>query len=90
MTPNETATAFREELVSVFERAEYPVTDPMELIPVLPDGAATTFEAGDVELGAMDVGMGYADYQEYPYEDVDGLVDDLMRGLQEDDVFETA
>jgi hypothetical protein len=89
MTPSEKATAFREQLRSVFERAEYPVTDPMELIPVLPDGAATTFEAGDVELGAMDVGMGYAEYQEYPYEDVEGLVDDLMRGLRDDEVFES-
>ena len=89
MTPSETEAAFREQLIAVFERADYPVTDPMELIPALPDGASTTFEAEDVELGAMDIGMGYAEYQEYPYDNAEGLVDDLMRGLREDDVFES-
>jgi hypothetical protein len=76
------------QLTDVFERASYPVVEPFELIPVLPDGPATTFEAGDVSLGAMELGMGYADYQDYPYDDVDSLVEDLMTGLQEEGVFE--
>lgn len=76
----------RQQLVAVFSEAQYPVTEPFELIPVLPDGAETTFEAGDVVLGAMDIGMGYAEYQEYPYQSVEELVDDLMTGLRDDDV----
>jgi len=32
----------RQQLIAVFEAAQYPLTDPFELIPVLPDGAATT------------------------------------------------
>jgi len=54
---------------------------------VLPDGAATTFEAGDVTIGAMELGMEYADYQEYPYDSVEPLVDDILRGLREDGRF---
>jgi len=77
----------RRQLTEVFGAASYPVTDPFELIPVLPDGAATTFEAGDVTIGAMELGMEYADYQEYPYESVEALVDDLMAGLRAEDVF---
>ena len=77
----------RRQLTEVFGAASYPVTDPFELIPVLPDGAATTFEAGDVTIGAMELGMEYADYQEYPYESVEPLVDDLMAGLRAEDVF---
>jgi len=77
----------RRQLTEVFGAAEYPVTDPFELIPVLPNGAATTFEAGDVTIGAMELGMEYADYQEYPYEHVEALVDDLMTGLREDGRF---
>ena len=77
----------RQQLIDVFATAEYPVTEPFELIPVLPDGAATTFEAGGVTLGAMDIGMGYAEYQEYPYQTVEALVDDLMAGLSDDGVF---
>jgi len=85
MTPPE--AEMRRQLTEVFGAASYPVTDPFELIPVLPDGAATTFEAGDVTIGAMELGMEYADYQEYPYESVEALVDDLMAGLRAEDVF---
>lgn len=88
MTVTDPADEMRQQLRDVFGRAEYPLTDPFELIPVLPNGAATTFEAGDVSIGAMDLGMGYAEYQEYPYEDVDGLVDDLLRGMRDDNCFE--
>jgi len=83
-----TEAEIRRQLIEVFGAASYPVTDPFELIPVLPDGAATTFEAGDVTLGAMEIGMEYADYQEYPYESVEALVDDLMAGLHAEGVFE--
>jgi len=86
MTPPE--AEIRRQLTEVFDAAEYPVTDPFELIPVLPDGAATTFEAGDVTIGAMELGMEYADYQEYPYDSVEPLVEDLMTGLRANDVFE--
>jgi hypothetical protein len=84
----DTATELREELESVFTRADYPVEDPMELVPVLPDGPATTFEAGDVSVGVMDFGAEYADYQEYPHESADALVDDLMTGFREEGLFD--
>jgi len=80
-------TAIRRQLLTVFEAAEYPVAEPFELIPILPDGAATTFETHDIELSAVDIGMGYAEYQEYPYQNAENLVDDLMTGLKEDNVF---
>ncbi len=88
MSTSSVSTELRRQLTTVFGRASYPVEDPFELIPVLPDGAATTFEAGDVTLGAMELGMEYAEYQDYPYENVDSLVDDLMCGLRNDGVFE--
>ena len=75
------------QLLEVFGQAKYPITDPVELIPVLPDGAATTFQADGVTLGAMELGIEYAEYQDYPYEDVNSLVADLMTGLRDDDVF---
>ena len=88
MTATDQLDEMRQQLRDVFGQAEYPLTDTFELIPVLPNGAATTFEAGDVTIGAMDLGMGYAEYQEYPYEDVDSLVDDLLRGMKDDNCFE--
>lgn len=80
-------TQIRNQLIEVFSNADYPIAEPFELIPALPDGAATTFEAADIELGAMDIGMGYAEYQEYPYRDAESLVDDLMQGLHDDNIF---
>jgi hypothetical protein len=72
----------REQFRTTFSRAEYPVTDPFELIPVLPDGPATEFRAGEVVVPAVELGMTYGDYQEFPYESVDMLVDDLITGLK--------
>lgn len=88
MPDSDPEAMMRQQLINVFGDAEYPVVEPFELIPVLPDGAETTFEAGDVTLGAMDIGMGYAEYQDYPYETVESLVDDLMTGLRDDNIFQ--
>lgn len=84
----DTADELREELKAVFNAADYPVEDPMELTSVLPDGPSTTFEAGDVSIGVMDFGAKYADYQDYPYESSEALIDDLMAGFREEGLFD--
>lgn len=84
----DTAEQLRAELEEVFSRAEYPVEEPMELVPVLPDGPSTTFEAGEISVGVMDLGAEYAEYQDYPYETADALVDDLMHGFREEGLFD--
>lgn len=86
--PSETAEKFRQELEETFSSADYPVDGPMELVPALPDGPSTTFEADDVTVEVMDLGMEYAEYQEYPYETAADLVDDLMHGFREEGLFE--
>lgn len=88
MTSSTTEEAMQDELLAVFGEASYPLTEPFELIPVLPDGPATTFDAGNVSIGAMELGMDYAEYQEYPYEDAEALVDDLMTGLRDEGVLD--
>jgi Uncharacterized protein conserved in archaea len=87
MTSNE-AEMLRQELEAVFTAADFPVEDPMELVPVLPDGPATTFEAGDVTVAVMDLGATYGEYQDYPYETATDLIDDLMTGFHEEGLFE--
>lgn len=73
--------SLRRQFTETFDHAAYPLTDPFELIPLLPDGAATEFRAGPVVVPAIDLGLTYGQYQQYPYEDVDALVDDLIAGL---------
>lgn len=84
----DTAEQLQEELTEVFSRAEYPVEEPMELVPALPDGPSTTFEAGEVRVGVMELGGEYAEYQDYPYETVDELVADLMDGFRSEGLFD--
>ena len=85
---SDTAERLRKELEEVFNDADFPVDGPMELVPALPDGPGTTFEAGDVSIKVMDLGTTYADYQDYPYETAGELVDDLMHGFREEGLFE--
>jgi len=76
----------RRQFTEVFGQAEYPLTDPFDLIPHLPDGAETEFRAGDVVVPAIDLGLAYGEYQEYPYASVDALVEDLIAALEAEDV----
>lgn len=72
----------REQLTAAFEGADYPVNNQMDLVPALPNGPATRFEAGDVNLTAMDLATKLGGYQDFPYENVEELVDDVMDGLR--------
>jgi len=72
----------RTQLTEAFEDADYPVSSQMDLVPALPDGPGTTFESGDVSFTAMELGTKAAGEQEFPYESVDALVDDIIEGLE--------
>ena len=75
---------FREQFHEIFGKASYPVESPFDLIPHLPKGPFTSFESGSIEIPAIDLGMVYGEYQEYPYETVEDLVDDLIMALEKE------
>jgi hypothetical protein len=77
----------REQFTEAFEGADYPVSNQMDLVPALPQGPGTKFEAGDVSLTAMEMAAKLGDEQEFPYDDVETLVDDIIEGLQNQGVF---
>jgi hypothetical protein len=73
----------RQQFVTAFEGADYPVTSAMDLVPALPDGPATTFESGEFSMTAMELNSQISGSEtEFPYETVDELVDELMDGLE--------
>jgi len=72
----------REQLTEAFGGADYPVENQMDLVPALPNGPGTTFEAGDVRFTAMELASKLSGHQEFPYDSVDELVDDVMAGLR--------
>ncbi len=74
----------REQFIEAFEGADYPVTGPMDLLPALPDGPGTTFESGDFSMTAMELNARSNGNQDFPYETVEGLVDDVIDGLEDE------
>lgn len=84
MTANSAEATLRDQFEAVFRDATYPVTDPFELLPVLPEGPATEFSADGVTIPAIELGMTYGKYQSYPYQSVEGLVDDLIYALKQE------
>lgn len=76
----------REQFRDAFEGADYPVNNQMDLVPALPDGPSTKFTAGDVSLTAMELATKLGDEADFPYEDVDTLVEDIMTSLENEDL----
>ena len=74
----------RQQFVEAFEGADYPVNSPMDLVPALPDGPATTFESGDFSMTAMELNSQLSGGTDFPYDSVDALVDELMEGLEDE------
>jgi hypothetical protein len=75
----------REQFIDAFEGADYPIDSPMDLVPALPDGPSTSFESGEFSMTAMELNtkLGGGDF---PYEDVESFVDDIMTQLDEQDL----
>jgi hypothetical protein len=88
MASEEVEAELREQLHEAFSGADYPVDDQMDLVPALPNGPSTKFEAGDGEVSftAMEMAAKLGSHQDFPYDDVDSLVDDVMEGLREEGV----
>lgn len=72
----------REQFTAAFEGADYPITGPMDLLPALPDGPTTKFESGDFSMTALEMNTKLSG-GEFPYDDVDSFVDDLIEELKE-------
>ena len=86
MASEEELNDLREQLRTAFKGAEFPVDSQMDLVPALPDGPGTRFEAGDISFTAMELAAKLGGEQEFPYADVEELVDDVMEGLESQDM----
>ncbi|THE64361.1 hypothetical protein D8Y22_13175 [Salinadaptatus halalkaliphilus] len=78
--------AIREQLIDAFEGADYPVSNPMELLPALPNGPATTFESGDFSMSVMELqnaSDGSDTGDRFPYDAPEEIADDIVDGLQD-------
>ena len=71
----------RAQMVDAFGGAEFPVANPMELVPALPDGSDTLFEADDFSMTVVEL-TSELDTDNYPYGDVESFVDDVFAHLE--------
>lgn len=74
----------REQMTEAFEGADYPISSPMDLVPALPNGPGTKFESGDFSMTAMELNTTLSG-GDFPYEDVDSFVDDVISELKAQD-----
>jgi len=86
MADEATRAELREQFVEAFGGADFPVSNQMDLVPALPNGPGTKFQAGDVSVTAMELAAKLGSHQDFPYEDVESLVDDVMAGLEEEGI----
>ncbi|RLM59528.1 hypothetical protein DVK02_01945 [Halobellus sp. Atlit-31R] len=76
----------RQQFIDAFSGADYPVTSQMDLVPALPSGPGTKFEAGDVTITAMEMAAKLGSHQDFPYDDAESLVDDVIEGLKAEEM----
>jgi hypothetical protein len=76
----------RAQFRDAFGDADFPVENQMDLVPALPNGPGTTFEAGDVSFSAMELATKLSGHQEFPYETADELIDDVMAALKSEGI----
>lgn len=82
--PSEAEAELRKQLADAFKDADYPVKNQMALVPALPRGPATKFEAGGKSYTAMELATKLSGRADFPYDDVDSLVDDIIAGLKDE------
>jgi hypothetical protein len=76
----------REQLTEALKGAEYPVANQMDLVPALPNGPSTRFEADGTSFTAMELATKLSGTQAFPYGSTAELVDDIIDGLEANDV----
>ena len=82
MTDDAAVSRLREQFLDAFANADYPVEDQMDLVPALPKGPTTTFEAGGHSFSAMELAATLGDHQDFPYATPEELVDDVIAAMR--------
>jgi hypothetical protein len=67
-------------MLETFGSADYPVSSPMELLPVLADGPATRFESGEFSMSVIELHRELD--ADFPYESADEMVDHILDELE--------
>jgi hypothetical protein len=73
-------------LHAVVADVEFPVHDPLEVAAAVDAPHSTRIVVADRRFTAMELAVELEPYQDFPYRTVDALVDDVVRGLREENL----
>lgn len=76
----------REDFRDALRDVDPPVNNEIELLAALPNGVRTRFQAGDFSMSVAQLATTLTAHQDFPYESIDELVDDVIEGLKEEDL----
>ena len=88
MSKTASLSEIREQVKDAYGGADYPVSNPMDLLPVLPNGPATRFESGDFSMTVMQMnGVEVEDDNvdndpNFPYESVEEITHEQMEWIE--------
>lgn len=78
----------KEQLVTEFSGADYPVDNQLDFIPTFSNGVSTKFEVDDIELTVMEIStLSGADF---PYESAEEVSEDIIERLDEEEYFDNS
>lgn len=70
----------RSQMLEAFESADYPISNPMALLPALPDGPSTRFESGDFSMSVIELNQELD--ADFPYDSAEAMVDHILEELR--------
>jgi hypothetical protein len=72
--------SLRSQMLETFESVDYPVANPMELLPALSDGPSTRFESGDFSMSVIELHQQLD--ADFPYDSAEAMVDHIIEELK--------
>jgi|AntDeeMetageno50_2_1112565.scaffolds.fasta_scaffold01127_8 hypothetical protein len=88
MNKNNKKSEMRKALEDEFKHVEFPVSGKMSLASDLPSGPGTTFETDHISVSAMELATKAGSDLDFPYEDIEDLLDDSIGALEDEGFFE--
>lgn len=76
----------RDQLAAILVDVAFPVEDQLAVAAAVDAPHSTRLQVGDRRMTAMELAVRLEPYQDFPYESLDGLVEDVVAGLREEEL----
>lgn len=76
----------RDQLAAILVDVPFPVADQLAVAAAVDAPHSRRIHVGDRRFSAMELAVRLEPYQDFPYESLDDLVDDVVTGLREEEL----